>query len=192
MRVTLKKTRELVDQALAVYDIEAHRHLTLEFAHDPRAAAMNYMARSNWHLGRVGMECGDADAPSLMRQSIETAELIGVLRFGSFHLGLLEDGISKLGDHTEAQAVIAAALKLQEFTQDVPLKPDLYRLRTKVMLRASRTATDEATADLEHAIKLSQAIRCAVAGTACSDRTWPDVGGERRARQRRRYTGTCL
>lgn len=227
-----EKTRELVDQALEIYDTEAHRHLALEFAHDPRAAAMNYMAWSNWHLGffdqaragceasldwartidhpntigitlcygvaltniwlrdaervrqaalesiqlseekslslwdtwgRVqlgwaGMQCGDADAPSLMRHSIETAEKMGALRFGSLHLGLLADGLSQLGDHTEAQTMIEAAFKLQKFTKDVPLEPDLYRYRANIRLRASSSAMGEAITDLERAIEISRAM----------------------------------
>ena len=226
-----RKSLELVDQALVVYDTDAHRHLGLEFGHDPRAAAMNYKAWSDWHLGLpdharagceaslawaraidhpntigltmcfgvaitniwlrdiervqqaalesiqlseekslslwdtwgrvhlgwVGMQRGGADAPVLMRQAIETAERIGVLRYGSFHLGLLADGLSRLGDHTAARATIEAALKMQSFTQDIPLAPDLYRYRANIRLRISSKAIGEATADLEHAIELSRA-----------------------------------
>jgi class 3 adenylate cyclase/predicted ATPase len=42
---------DLVHQALSIYDPAAHRGLALRYAHDPRAAATNYMGWNLWHLG---------------------------------------------------------------------------------------------------------------------------------------------
>lgn len=41
----------LLDQVLAHYDPDAHLQLRLEFAHDPRAAALLFRSWALWHLG---------------------------------------------------------------------------------------------------------------------------------------------
>jgi class 3 adenylate cyclase len=41
----------LVEEALAIYDPDAHRDLGLRFGHDPRVSAMSYKAWNLWHLG---------------------------------------------------------------------------------------------------------------------------------------------
>jgi predicted ATPase len=46
-----RKSLELVDNALSLYDPDVHRDLALTFAHDPRTAATNYIAWNKWHLG---------------------------------------------------------------------------------------------------------------------------------------------
>lgn len=46
-----RKSLDLVEQALEIYDEEEDRVLALRYGHDPRAAATNYKAWNLWYLG---------------------------------------------------------------------------------------------------------------------------------------------
>ena len=95
------EARDLVDEALALYDPAEHRELALQFGHDPRSAALNYRAWTLWHLGypdqarRAGAE-GIAWAKELGH-----ANTIGIAQCWG---GLLTGALQRDADCVERQA----------------------------------------------------------------------------------------
>jgi tetratricopeptide (TPR) repeat protein len=65
-----RRSLELVDKALSIYDENHHRGLALRYAHDPRAAATFYKAWNLWHLGYP------ETAKTTAEQSLEWARCI--------------------------------------------------------------------------------------------------------------------
>jgi predicted ATPase len=108
------------------------------------------------YLSWVRLQRGEGNALKDMEAAIESARRIGAVRLGSFHLGLLAEAQSRLGQHDAAKATLQEAFDLQESTHDVPFEADLYRLRATIRLRAARTSKEQAIADLQRALDIAR------------------------------------
>jgi predicted ATPase len=74
---------------------------------------------------------------------------------GSVHLGLLADVRSRLGHHNAAKAAFADAFAALARVGDMPVAPELYRLRAASRLRESVSSKDDAVSDLSQAYKIA-------------------------------------
>ena len=68
----------LVDQALDAYDPAEHRHLAHQYAHDPRAAALNYKSWLKWWLGYPEQSDKAGEAGLAWAQELDHANTIGI------------------------------------------------------------------------------------------------------------------
>ena len=74
-----KRSLELVDQALAIYDPAIHHDLRLRFGHDPRTAATNYRAWNRWMLGYPDQARADAEEALSWAREIDHANTTGLV-----------------------------------------------------------------------------------------------------------------
>lgn len=107
-------------------------------------------------LAWVRLQQGDRGGLEEMEASLANAERMGALRFRSFYLGLLAEAQTRFGETDAAEATLNAAFEMHAMTKDMPFEADLYRLRAAVRLHASRGATEDAAADLLHAIEIAR------------------------------------
>jgi class 3 adenylate cyclase/predicted ATPase len=105
--------RELVEEALALYDPEAHRHLHLEFAHDPRAAALNYRSWTLWHLGYPDQARRATEDALAWAYEFDHPNTIGLTECWG---GLLP---SALGRHVDL--VRSRARRIIDFANEMPM-----------------------------------------------------------------------
>jgi class 3 adenylate cyclase/tetratricopeptide (TPR) repeat protein len=141
-------------------------------------------AWSRIHLGWAIAHRGSDDAVREMEVGIEQCRSIGAARFEAFHLTLLADLRSKLGQHNLAKATFADAFETLERVGDIPVVPEFFRLRAASKLRESTALRGEAINDLSHAHQLAfqQGAKSYVLRTACDlAQIWAESNDRRKS-----------
>ena len=105
--------RDLVEEALALYDPAAHRHLHLEFAHDPRAAALNYRCWTLWHLGYPDQARRASEAAIAWAREMGHPNSIGLTECWG---GLLPSALGR-----DVDSVTPRARRLIEFADEMAM-----------------------------------------------------------------------
>jgi class 3 adenylate cyclase/tetratricopeptide (TPR) repeat protein len=73
-----RSSQELVDRALELYDADRHKDLALLYGIDPRAAALNYKAWNQWHMGRPDRARDTAERSLSWAREIGHPNTIGI------------------------------------------------------------------------------------------------------------------
>jgi tetratricopeptide (TPR) repeat protein len=134
--------------------VEAAAREALRFAAEMSLALWQAWARI--YLGWALAERGTPEALAELEAGLEESIRIGARRLEAFHLGLTADVRSRAGQHDAAKAAFADAFTALESSRDLPFTADLHRLRALALLRASARSTEEATADLQRALKIAR------------------------------------
>ena len=113
------------------------------------------------HLGWALAERASPDGLAELELGLEEARRIGAHRLEAFHLGLLADIRSRVGQHSAAKATFADAFATLTTGRDMPFAAELHRLRAASTLRDLAGARDQAVNDLHraHEIALEQGAK---------------------------------
>ena len=138
-RGEFSEANALVEKALALYEPDSHRHLGLEFAHDPRSASLNYRCWALWHLGfpeqaqmagRQGLEWA---------RELNHANTIGIARcWGVVLANVLLRNTAQVSE--EARALI-------EYSNEMAMP--LWRAWSRVFLGWAQVLGDQAPSGLQ-------------------------------------------
>ena len=95
------EAQELLEQAVALYDPKAHRHLGLEFAHDPRAVSLVFQCWTLWHLGYPDQAYRAGKDAIAWAHQLDYANTIGIAECWG---GLLPSAFARHIDRVEPRA----------------------------------------------------------------------------------------